>query len=45
MGRCGPNDDTDSSGRNEKMLIGKAKEMLKHNNVESMLIEGKRIGN
>ncbi|KAF7820128.1 patatin-like protein 6 [Senna tora] len=44
MGRCGPNVDTDSSGSNVKMLIGIAEEMLKQKNVESVLFEGKRIG-
>ncbi|XP_028782137.1 patatin-like protein 6 [Neltuma alba] len=44
MGRCGPNVDTDSSPNNVKMLIGIADEMLKQKNVESVLFEGKRIG-
>ncbi|KAI9124585.1 hypothetical protein K1719_004507 [Acacia pycnantha] len=44
MGRCGPNVDTDSSPSNVKMLIGIADEMLKQKNVESVLFEGKRIG-
>ncbi|KAG4910731.1 hypothetical protein AAZX31_20G166600 [Glycine max] len=44
MGRCGPNVDTDSSPGNVKMLIGIAEEMLKQENVESVLFGGKRIG-
>ncbi|XP_061347055.1 patatin-like protein 6 isoform X2 [Gastrolobium bilobum] len=44
MGRCGPNVDTDSSPSNVKMLIGIAEEMLKQENVESVLFGGKRIG-
>ncbi|XP_027364069.1 patatin-like protein 6 [Abrus precatorius] len=44
MGRCGPNVDTDSSPNNVKMLIGIAEEMLKQENVESVLFGGKRIG-
>lgn len=36
--------DTDSSGSNVKMLMGIAEEMLKQKNVESVLFEGKRIG-
>ncbi|XP_052110064.1 patatin-like protein 6 [Arachis duranensis] len=44
MGRCGPNVDTDSSPENVKMLIGMAEEMLKQENVESVLFGGKRIG-
>jgi predicted acylesterase/phospholipase RssA len=43
-GRCGPNVDTDPSGENVKMLIGKGEEMLKQKNVESVLFGGKRIG-
>ncbi|KAL2324801.1 hypothetical protein Fmac_023859 [Flemingia macrophylla] len=44
MGRCGPNVDTDPSPGNVKMLMGIAEEMLKQENVESVLFEGKRIG-
>lgn len=44
MGRCGPDVDTDSSPSNVKMLMGIAEEMLKQKNVESVLFEGKRIG-
>ncbi|KAK7343847.1 hypothetical protein VNO77_12918 [Canavalia gladiata] len=44
MGRCGPNVDTDSSPSNVKMLIAIAEEMLKQENVESVLFGGKRIG-
>ncbi|KAK7270347.1 hypothetical protein RIF29_23420 [Crotalaria pallida] len=44
MGRCGANVDTDSSPSNVKMLIGIAEEMLKQENVESVLFGGKRIG-
>lgn len=44
MGRCGPNVDTDASPGNVKMLIGIAEEMLKQENVESVLFGGKRIG-
>lgn len=44
MGQCGPNVDTDSSPGNVKMLIGIAEEMLKQENVESVLFGGKRIG-
>jgi len=44
MGRCGPNVDTDSSPGNVKMLVGIAEEMLKQENVESVLFGGKRIG-
>lgn len=44
MGRCGPNVDTDSSPSNVKMLIGIAEQMLKQENVESVLFGGKRIG-
>ncbi|MED6196279.1 Patatin-like protein 6 [Stylosanthes scabra] len=44
MGRCGSNVDTDSSPENVKMLIGMAEEMLKQENVESVLFGGKRIG-
>ena len=36
--------DTDSSPGNVKMLIGIAEEMLKQENVESVLFGGKRIG-
>ncbi|KAM7273413.1 hypothetical protein ACFE04_028077 [Oxalis oulophora] len=43
-GGCGPNVDTDPSGENVKMLIGKGEEMLKQKNVESVLFGGKRIG-
>ncbi|RDX60161.1 Patatin-like protein 6, partial [Mucuna pruriens] len=44
MGRCGGNVDTDSSPGNVKMLMGLAEEMLKQENVESVLFGGKRIG-
>lgn len=44
MGQCGPNVDTDSSASNVKMLIGIGDEMLKQKNVESVMFEGKRIG-
>ncbi|CAL0320538.1 unnamed protein product [Lupinus luteus] len=44
MGPCGPNMDTDSSPSNVKMLIRIAEEMLKQENVESMLFGGKKIG-
>ncbi|XLT67411.1 hypothetical protein HN873_023850 [Arachis hypogaea] len=44
MGLCQPNVDTDSSPENVKMLIGLANEMLKQENVESVLFGGKRIG-
>ncbi|KAJ1406412.1 Patatin-like phospholipase domain [Sesbania bispinosa] len=44
MGRCGPNVDTDSSPGNVKNLIGIAEEMLKQENVESVLFGGKKIG-
>lgn len=44
MGRCGPNVDTDASPSNVKTLIGIAEEMLKQENVESVLFGGKKIG-
>lgn len=44
MGRSGANFDSDSSPSNVKALIGKADEMLRHKNVESVLFGGKRIG-
>ncbi|KAK7279662.1 hypothetical protein RJT34_24718 [Clitoria ternatea] len=44
MGRCGANVDTDSSPGNVNKLIGIAEEMLKQENVESVLFGGKRIG-
>ncbi|GAB4836475.1 Patatin-like protein 6 [Ancistrocladus abbreviatus] len=43
FGRCGANLDTDPSADNVKMLVGVAEEMLKQNNVESVLFGGKRI--
>ena len=43
MGRSGPNVDTDSSPSNVKTLIEIAEEMLKQENVESVLFGGKRI--
>ncbi|XP_004496284.1 patatin-like protein 6 [Cicer arietinum] len=44
MGQCGANVDTDASPSNVKMLMGKAEEMLKQENVESVLFGGKKIG-
>ncbi|OAY38825.1 patatin-like protein 6 [Manihot esculenta] len=44
LGGCGPNVDTDPSPNNVKMLISIAEEMLGQKNVESVLFEGKRIG-
>ncbi|KAK4430877.1 Patatin-like protein 6 [Sesamum alatum] len=44
FGRCGANVDSDPSPSNIKMLIGMADEMLKQKNVESVLFNGKRIG-
>ena len=44
MGCCGANVDSDPSPSNVKRLIGVAEEMLKQKNVESVLFEGKRIG-
>ncbi|XP_058770017.1 patatin-like protein 6 [Vicia villosa] len=44
MGQCGPSGDTDASPGNVKMLMGIAEEMLKQENVESVLFGGKKIG-
>ncbi|XP_058749746.1 patatin-like protein 6 [Vicia villosa] len=44
MGQCGPSGDTDASPSNVKMLMGIAEEMLKQENVESVLFGGKKIG-
>ncbi|KAM7504439.1 hypothetical protein LguiB_003343 [Lonicera macranthoides] len=44
VGCCGANLDSDPSPSNVKRLIGVAEEMLKQKNVESVLFEGKRIG-
>ncbi|KAL9165429.1 hypothetical protein ABFS82_06G170200 [Erythranthe guttata] len=44
LGRCGANVDSDPSSSDIKTLIGKADEMLKQKNVESVLFSGKRIG-
>lgn len=44
MGCCGASVDSDPSPGNVKRLIGAAEEMLKQKNVESVLFEGKRIG-
>lgn len=44
FGRCGANVDSDPSPSNIKMLIRMADEMLKQKNVESVLFNGKRIG-
>ncbi|XP_057522409.1 patatin-like protein 6 [Amaranthus tricolor] len=43
FGRCGPNMDTDASPNNIKMLVQVGEEMLKQNNVESVLFGGKKI--
>ncbi|OVA10152.1 Patatin/Phospholipase A2-related [Macleaya cordata] len=40
----GVNVDSDPSPRNVRMLVGVAEEMLKQKNVESVLFEGKRLG-
>lgn len=44
MGRCGMNVDSDPSPENVKMLTEIAEEMLRQKNVESVLFEGKKIG-
>lgn len=44
MGRCGINVDSDSSPNNVKLLTEIADEMLSQKNVESVLFEGKKIG-
>ncbi|KAL0358685.1 UNVERIFIED_CONTAM: Patatin-like protein 6 [Sesamum angustifolium] len=44
ISRCGANVDSDPSPSNVNMLIGIADEMLKQKNVESVLFNGKRIG-
>ncbi|CAF2069013.1 hypothetical protein Bca4012_087041 [Brassica carinata] len=44
LGACGPNVDTDPRAENVKKLTEIADEMLKQNNVESVLFGGKRIG-
>ncbi|KAM0039210.1 hypothetical protein Hdeb2414_s0012g00379431 [Helianthus debilis subsp. tardiflorus] len=44
MKRCGVNIDSDCSPENIKLLTGIADEMLKQKNVESVLFEGKQIG-
>ncbi|KAL1210608.1 Patatin-like protein 8 [Cardamine amara subsp. amara] len=44
LGACGPNVDTDPRAENVKKLTEIADEMLKQNNVESVLFGSKRIG-
>ena len=44
FGRCGANTDSDPSPDNVKLLVKVADEMLKQKNVESVLFNGKRIG-
>ncbi|KAF5766981.1 putative patatin-like phospholipase domain, Acyl transferase/acyl hydrolase/lysophospholipase [Helianthus annuus] len=44
MKRCGVNIDSDCSPENIKLLTGIADEMLTQKNVESVLFEGKQIG-
>lgn len=44
MMKCGPDADSDPSPGNVKILTSIADEMLKQNNVESVLFGGKRIG-
>lgn len=44
LGQCAANVDTDSSPGNVKKLTEMAEEMLKQKNVESVMFEGKRVG-